>query len=346
MNLQLYGFGQAFKSDPFAWDAFISGFAPMSVIQDPTNSKAGHWRFEHPTHPIHFYAAVTGLLTKRIGEVHFTMEDVTRVGHEEEWLAHPLWAGLFNALTSWPAILVAKVHAGASEVAKAVVIAGPELETRLPNWARSSQFQMFIVPTRQDFDRLMDEAWNLRFDVEAADQPRLGWADEIDQHEKARAAFASYITSESENAATFSWGGRLIEPLGLRTGFLEQYCDWVDWREFDDQIVELFGTRLMRPRLEAKMVGEDLLISFGTERKRRLTRQEIGKEQYQTIRAMNEVLAPDFEVRVVRKEADGDTHGLLLAPGWLWKHLEDLDRAKLERKISAINRRDGFRSGS
>src|SRR5262245_57074170 len=98
MHLELYA---AF----YSWDKFVAAFTPMSVVADPTNVNEGHWRLEHPTHPIRFYAPV--LYGKNLsGHVLFDYQDVTPVGHEDWWLDHPLWAGLFRVLTSWPAMLV------------------------------------------------------------------------------------------------------------------------------------------------------------------------------------------------------------------------------------------------
>jgi hypothetical protein len=342
MILKLYGFGDPFRPDPFRWDAFLSGFAPMPVKEDPARINT-HWRFDHPTHPIRFYAPIKGLLTKQISDVHFEAEDVVRLGHDNGWLAHPLWNGLFNALTSWPAMLVAEPIGIGIPAAHAVVVAQPELADRLPGWAQRGDHQIFVAPQRDDFDRLMSEGWDLSFEVQSFSQPREGWADEVEQDEKARQAFVDYITGKRGSVATFSWGGQPITVPGLRPAFLEQYCDWIDWRTFDDEVVKQFDNRLLRPGLDVEWLDGDLQISLGTERKRRLTAQEIEKDQYQTLRALNELLDPDFEIRVVRKEADGDTHGFLFAPNWLWKHLEELDREKLERKIAEIGLRDGFR---
>ena len=343
MILKLYGFGDPFHPDPFRWDAFLSGFAPMAVAEDPHGVNT-HWRFDHPAHPIRFYAPIKGLLTKTISSVHFESEDVERLGHDEGWIEHPLWTGLFNALTSWPAILVVEPIGIATPAAKAVMVARPELVAGLPEWARRGDVQIFVASQRADFDRLMSEGWDLSFEVQSLQQPRDGWADEVEQDDKARKAFVDYITGKRSSTATFSWGGRPIEVPGLRPAFLEQYCDWIDWRAFDDEIVKQFDNRLRRSGLDVEWLDRDLQISLGSERKRRLAAQEIEKDQYHTLRALNELLAPDFEIRVVKKEADGDTHGFLFAPGWLWKHLEELDREKLERKIGVIGPKDGFRS--
>ncbi len=344
MRLQLYDFGNLFDPRPFRWDAFIAGFAPMPVSLNPANGNPGHWRFEHPTHPIRFYApVVTKMMRKMVSSVHFDAEDVDPVGFESWWLEHPLWTGLFNAVTSGPAILVVEPPGIGGPVAKGIIVARPELLTELPSWAQNLTFNdhVFVAPEREDFDRLIAEAWDLSFDVRYARQPRDGWADEVEQDEEAREAFENYIAGKRGKVAI--WGGQAIEQPGTGGSFLDKYGVWVDWRDFDDEIVKHFAKQLKNPRLDVEMRGEDLLISFGSAQ-RLLTSQEIGKEQYQTIRAMNEVLAPDFEVRSVRKEADGDTHCFVFAPSKLWKHLEDLDREKLERKIKIIDSRDGFRS--
>src|SRR5262249_25588096 len=90
MNLKLYGFGHSFNYDPFSWDKFVAGLSPMSVIAEPTNANEGHWRFEHPTHMIRFYAPVSGSSAKTISSVHFYSQDIAPVGCEDWWLEHPI----------------------------------------------------------------------------------------------------------------------------------------------------------------------------------------------------------------------------------------------------------------
>lgn len=311
----------------------------MTVVEDSRGGNT-HWRFEHPAHPVRFYAPIKGLLTKQLSTVHFEYEDTMRLGHDEGWREHPLWTGLFNAMASWPAILVVEPIGIATPAAKAVMVTRPELVAGLPEWARRGDVQIFVAPQRADFDRLISEGWDLSFEVQSFRRPRDGWADEVEQDEEARQAFVNYIAGKAGSAPTFSWGGQPIEVPGLQLAFLERYCDWVDWRASDDEVIKQFDNRLLRSGLEAEWLDGDLQISLGSERKRRLAAPE---DQYQSLRALNELLAPDFEIRVVRKEADGDTHGFLFAPSWLWKHLEEFDREKLERKIAVIGPGDGFR---
>lgn len=337
MELKLYGFDDIRVA--FPWDDFVSGFPPKTLAQQ--SPRESDWRVEHPTCPIHFFAKRWNPRPDSIWAVNFDFYDLVRLGKDASCAGHPVWSGVFHALVSWPAI-VAMQPAGLGEpVAEAIIIARPELVPRLPTWAQKCDTK-FVVSERAEFDRLIAEAFALSLAVRSGAQSRDGWADEIEQDEEARQAFAGYVFGKRGKLATYTWGGRRIRPPhGMKGSFLDRYADGVDWRATDDSIVEYVGKRLKRPRLGVKMLGEDLLISFGSSQ-RMLTCQEIGTERYHTIRAVNEIMAPDFQIRLVEDSVNTDTHDFLLAPAWLWKYLEDLDRAKLERKIKVIGPGDGF----
>jgi hypothetical protein len=57
---------------------------------------------------------------------------------------------------------------------------------------------------------------------------------------------------------------------------------------------------------------------------------------------LNEVLAPHFQIRLLMETQSGDGHCFVLAPIWLWTHLEDHDGRELRRKVGAIGPRDRF----
>jgi hypothetical protein len=340
MDLKLHSFEQPRQS--FHWNDFVSCFKPAAVSPHP-HLGAGHWRLEHPTHPIHFFAQVPHIKRlDEIADVYFEFEDLAQLGEDGACAGHPLWAGLFKAMISWPAI----VCVNPPSLGPAILVARPELLLRLPSWVHDppsgQEHTHFVVPERANFDRLIAEAFALNRTILGAGQPRVGWADEIEQDEEARNAFADYVAGKRQKVATYTWGDRQVKPVsGWRGSFLDQYGIWVDWRALDDSIVEDVDKRLKDRRLGVKMLGEDLLISFGSSQ-RIITCEEIGTERYQTIRAINELMAPDFQMRLVQKTVNTDTHCFLLAPAWLWKHLEELDRAKLERRIKVIDDRDGF----
>src|SRR5262245_45649653 len=171
----------------------------------------------------------------------------------------------------------------------------------------------------------------------------MGWADETERDAEAFAAFCDFIDGKKEKAPTYTLGGKPVKSYYNMAGtFLDLYGDNIDWRQSDDEIVEGFALRLKTPRLMLGPSMDALEILFG-EASRTLTMQEIGTDRYQTVRALNELLAPNFQIRLVKESVHSDTHRFVFAPGWLWTELEARDRKKLERKIKVIGPRDGFR---
>jgi hypothetical protein len=330
MNLQLYGLDES--RDAIPWDEFIAGFAPCRPVAEP-GKEGTHWVLEHPSGDIRLYAPVAG---GKITSAFFEYDDVvTLAGHPDRG-RHPLWTGLFRALGTRRVLLLAELL----NMGKAIIVGDASGLDRLPSWADDVTLR-FVTPTRADFDRLIAEGWALTAEFNAGMQPRNGWADEHEQDEAALAAFTSYVTGKRGKTVTYRWGDKPVKPHGSSGTFLDRYGTWVDWRDFDDSIVRYFADRLKNRRLSAELQEEDLVITFGSSL-RTLTIDEIGKERYQTVRAVNEVVAPDFEIRLVRKSVDGDTHCFLFAPAWLWSRLEAGDRDKLERKIKPIDAGDGF----
>ena len=326
----MYGLDGSFREASVPWSEFTAGFAPCRFAADPER-EGTHWVMEHPTRTVRVYAPV---ISGAISRAHFEYDDVVELGRDPDAASHPLWSGLFHALSTQPVLL----RVLPLNLSEAVFVSKDEYRARLPSWADGL---VLVAPRRADFDRLIGEAWAISGAVNAARQPRNGWADEHVHDEAALTAFTNFVTGKRGKRMTYRWGDQPIKSHSSSGTFLDHYATWVDHREFDDSIVRYLGERLRNPRLRAEMQGADLLISFGGST-RRLTVEEIGTDRYQTVRAVNEVLAPAFEVRLVRSSVDGDTHAFLLAPAWLWTELEAAHREKLERKVKRIDARDGF----
>jgi len=334
MDLELHGFGDL-NQQPFRWDAFLSGFAPLKVTQ--AHGFEDYWRLQHPSHPIEFRAPLAGRLKDSIAYAQFEFEDVAALGQHASWTEHPFWTGVFKAFVSWPAIL----QLSTPGLGDGICVPRPELLTQLPSWAQEAH-PKFVVPERADFDRLIAEAFALDRVILASTRAREAWADESELDEEAREAFAGYIAGKNQEPVTHIWGGQAVTPHSDDWGaFIDRYGDWVDWRQDDSTIVECFARRLKRPRLALGPSNDTLEILFG-ESARTLTFDQVGTERYVTLRALNEVLAPHFQIRLLKGTEGADTHCFLLAPAWLWTHLEDHDGTNLQSQIRAIGPRDGF----
>ena len=297
---------------------------------------ANYWRLQLPTHSTRFYAPLTGQLKDSIKFAQFDFE--VAPGEFAAWAEHPFWTGVFKAFVSWPAILKLSM----SGLGDGIFVPRPELLNHLPSWAQKVH-PKFVVSGREDFDRLLTEAFALDPVILVSSEGREAWADEIEQDEEAREAFASYFAGRNQGHPTYLWGGQPVTRDSNDWGpFFDRYGDWVDWRQDDSTIVESFAKRLKRPRLALGPSNEALEILFG-ESARTLTFEQIEKDRYVTLRALNEVLAPHFQIRLLKETESSDGHCFLLAPAWLWTHLDEHDGRKLRRKIRAIGPRDRFR---
>ncbi len=334
MDLQLYGFGES-NQQPFQWQAFLSGFAPLQVTQ--AHGFRDYWRLQHPSHSIEFHAPLTGQRRDAIPYAQFEFEHIAALSEHPSWAEHPFWTGVFHAFVAWPAIL----KLSTASFGDAILVARPDLLSQLPSWAQEAH-PKFVAPERAGFDRLIADAFALNRVILASTQSRQAWADEHDQDEEARKDFTNYIARKEQEPPTYIWGGQAVTAFsGDWKPFIDRYADRVDWRQDDSTIVECFRRRLKRPRLALGPSGDMLEIRFDGAT-RTLTFEEIGKERYITLRALNELLHPRFEIRLLKKADDGDTHCFLFAPAWLWTHLEDHHGRKLRRQIRAIDPQDGF----
>jgi hypothetical protein len=183
LSLNGYGDGPGRFPEPhrFPWGQFTGGFAPLVVRQD---GSADRWLIDHPTHPIGLHTTV---VSDAIGWAGFPGEDITRLGEEPSWLSHPVWAGIFKAFVSWPAILSME----SPSYQRALFVSRPELLNRLPGWMDVYKLR-FVVPDRAEFDRLIGEALALHRLLWAT-RARDGWADEAEQDTEAFEAFADFI---------------------------------------------------------------------------------------------------------------------------------------------------------
>ncbi len=93
---------------------------------------------------------------------------------------------------------------------------------------------------------------------------------------------------------------------------------WVDSREDDSAIAESCEEVLRSGKLSAAWEGKDLIVSFG-DRRRQVTLVGSPADRHITLLTLNQVLAPDFEIRLVW-DSDGAFTAL---PANDWKSIEE-----------------------
>lgn len=101
---------------------------------------------------------------------------------------------------------------------------------------------------------------------------------------------------------------------------------WVDWGEEDDNIVRMTADALALDNLTARFDRDscDLLITYrGTEHRVRY-REEGVADRDTSIKALNALLQPDYELRVCNASHGSDTLALILLSGTDWARLEQV----------------------
>jgi len=103
---------------------------------------------------------------------------------------------------------------------------------------------------------------------------------------------------------------------------------WVDWREDETDIVSYCESVLETGNLEAEWEdvntprGVDLVIHYkGKTARPKLV--EDAADRHLALCALNEILAPEFEIRFCIDSKGGDTLAFLALPASLWRDLEE-----------------------
>jgi hypothetical protein len=102
---------------------------------------------------------------------------------------------------------------------------------------------------------------------------------------------------------------------------------WVDWREYDSEIIGMCESIIQTGSLSAEEIdadneaGFDLFIRYQDRRVQ--VPLEIGEQdRHITLVTLNETLNPDFEVRYCIDSHGSDTAALIPLPCQVWKELE------------------------
>lgn len=103
-------------------------------------------------------------------------------------------------------------------------------------------------------------------------------------------------------------------------------CFWVDWRGEDEAIVNDCERLLHTGKLAAEIVdadnemGFEMFINYESRRVRVPLVEDVA-DRHITIHSLNQVLAPDFEIRAVVVSLETDSIALLPLPTAAWRLL-------------------------
>ena len=97
---------------------------------------------------------------------------------------------------------------------------------------------------------------------------------------------------------------------------------WVDWKEDDAVLAEYVGSLINSVDLKAERDGEDIYLSF-KEKKLKVPLTLSGKDRHITLMAINEIMAEEYETRMVWASEGGDTLAFTTLSKNSWEKLEE-----------------------
>lgn len=95
----------------------------------------------------------------------------------------------------------------------------------------------------------------------------------------------------------------------------------VDWREMDDEIVTACAESLGLSNLTAEWAGEELVIDYKGNGMVAPLHQD-GGDRHITVCTLNDILAPDYEIRFLVCSQGSDTAGYVALATAEWQSLE------------------------
>ena len=116
------------------------------------------------------------------------------------------------------------------------------------------------------------------------------------------------------------------------------HCVIVDWREEEGDLIGYVADAIPEAGLsfaEAEE-GEDLVLTYkGRSLPVGLTMSP--RDRYITIRAINRVLAGDYEMRLFRVTYESDTHSFYIKPAEWWREAERVHPAEIARVFQVVD---------
>ena len=115
----------------------------------------------------------------------------------------------------------------------------------------------------------------------------------------------------------------------------EEHCFTVDHRAFDDEIAWQCENILKTGRLSSPMDGTDLFIAFGP-KKIKVPLTMSSADRHITLLAINEALAPEFEVRMLYASVGNDSGTFVPLSTENWSFLEQKFPQVLARRFHKL----------
>jgi hypothetical protein len=115
-------------------------------------------------------------------------------------------------------------------------------------------------------------------------------------------------------------------------------CVIVDWREAEDDLIGYVAKAIPDAGLSFKWSesGDDLILSYkGRSLPVGLTMS--ARDRYITIRAINRLLAGDYEMRLFSVTYESDTHSFYVKPAKWWQEVEQAYPDEMARVFLVVD---------
>jgi hypothetical protein len=136
-------------------------------------------------------------------------------------------------------------------------------------------------------------------------------------------------------------GDFLEKTLSLDDFWDEEALTWVDWRDYDEDIIDYVNGKIgnlitVSHQDNGKDYGDDIIISY-KDQSLMIPYGEV-MDRDTTIIYVNELIKPDFEIRLFIENLGSDTLGFIILDRASWEKFEKQFNADVSRYFMPINK--------
>ena len=132
------------------------------------------------------------------------------------------------------------------------------------------------------------------------------------------------------------------KTLSLDDFWDEEALTWVDWRDYDEDIIDYVNEKIgnlmtISHQDNSKDYGDDIIISY-KDKSLMIPYGEV-MDRDTTIIYVNELIKPDFEIRLFIENLGSDTLGFIILDRASWEKFEKLFNADVSKYFMPINKK-------
>lgn len=131
-----------------------------------------------------------------------------------------------------------------------------------------------------------------------------------------------------------------LENLDKNQFLASRAIVWIDWREYDEDIIAYFNQRmedklLIQLQNNGQPYGDDIVLIKGQEKQKIPYKEKMDRDT--TIQYLNDFIKPQYEIRWFIESLGSDTLGFVLMKSEEWRMLEDkFTKVRLDYYFSII----------